>query len=162
MARAKPKTPTLTDFSQLGCRGLKTFETPDGGGFNYRLTVDSTTVGEVHQGGFGGPVELRLHPLHSGLSEPLDAVALARKPEGVEGLSGPFLKMACLESLLGRLVDDTENRRRFKRMCRTKTLFQAPGDDKDTYRTIAAPFSDKVKAYVLKTHPGATFYNETL
>jgi len=158
----KTKTPTLTDFSQLGVKGLKTFETHDGGGYNYKLTVDGVMVGEVHQGGFGGPVELRLHPLHSGLSEPLDAVALARKPEGVEGLSGPFLKMACLESLLSRLVDDTVNRRRFKRLCRTKTVFTVPADGEGTYRQIPRAFSEQLKMHILKTHPDATFYNETI
>lgn len=50
------------------------------------------------------------------------------------------------------LVDEYENAKRFKRICKDKVLFRVKGDKADEWRTIKAAFSKRVKDYIVSKY----------
>lgn len=57
-----------------------------------------------------------------------------------------------VDMFLAGLVDDFENDKRFKKMCKTKTLFRVKGDPEGEWRVISHPFGEKVREFLEKTH----------
>ena len=132
-------------------KGLKLFDTNDGYAFSASVYLNGKKVGSVQNSGHGGPNSY----------DPV--IPKGMKPEAyrkandafIKGLQAQALKIdptATFETedlLIGALVDDFENEKRFKRLCKTKVLFRLKGDDKGEYRTISVKFSNEVKAKVL-------------
>jgi len=65
----------------------------------------------------------------------------------------------CIVFLISELVDDLKVERKFKRLCRTKTLIRLPGDKKETYRPINRRFTSEVHAAILEKYPGVEIIN---
>lgn len=61
----------------------------------------------------------------------------------------PQLKVD-LDTIVARLMDQEEERKQLKRWCKKETLFMLEGDDtsKCQWRTVKAPYSDRVQAYL--------------
>jgi hypothetical protein len=49
-------------------------------------------------------------------------------------------------------MDADENTKRFKRLCRTQTLFRVPGDPPDQYRKLFVPFSAAVRRLLIQQY----------
>lgn len=64
-----------------------------------------------------------------------------------------------LELLVARLCDELELERKLQRRCRAATLFRLPGEPKESYREVRAPFTPALKARILAKHPKAEFIN---
>jgi hypothetical protein len=61
------------------------------------------------------------------------------------------------------LVDIADRIRRYRRLCKTKTVFRGKDDPNDTYRTLTAlPNTEGVREYLAKNWPGATVINDVL
>ena len=58
-----------------------------------------------------------------------------------------------LDSYIGKLVDDHENKKRLARICKKKTLFLLEGDDESKgWRTIKHPYGEAVQAFLDKNY----------
>lgn len=67
-----------------------------------------------------------------------------------------------LDMVIGDLMAKAETQKRLAKWCKTKTVFQVPGDQPDEYRTIDRKFDGSVRAWILKKYPNATIFNEQL
>ena len=146
------QTPTA---NMVTIKGLKTWRTDDGGGWQATLVIDGHEVGTVTDHGSGGPVEWRLQPYEQ-FDVELFAAWAATFGVTIIGNAVPY--DSALDSEIARLIDVELNDRRFARLSKTKTIFRLPTDADGEWRTITAPISDKVRAYLSKTHPTAILW----
>lgn len=165
----------------FGLKALKTWNTDDGGGYQFNLTYGGKVVAEVTEHGHGGEKDIRwedgTYPngtqipnltakakatakIASEARAKLEALAEAAPPVPSE-YGGEPLKVD-VAWLLSVLLDHVENMKRLARICKKETLFTIPGDDGTSFRTVKAPFDARIKAYILNKYPGAVILNETL
>jgi hypothetical protein len=133
-------------------KALTTWRTDDGGGFQATLVVDKKPVAQFTNAGQGGIMEWDV----------TDAVRFAAwaKTHGVT-LDGRFVPCdTAIDIEVARLVDEWEHIKRFTRLSKTKTIFRLPTDADGEWRTVTAPLSDKVRAYLSKTHPTAILWTK--
>ena len=137
--------------------GIKTFDSPDGGGFNATLLFDGKKVATVHDGGHGGEVEL--YPISTSkvsFAEVRDILkAEAAKLPPFKYDDGTELTQDYGDLIVG-LVSAWEQQKedkRLQKLCQTKILFRLKGDRADQLRTIIAPWNDTTKTY-MRTHYG--------
>ncbi len=179
-------TATATDFdikptiaAGFDLKGLKTWNTNDGGGYQFTLTHKGKPVAEVTNDGHGGPVDVQWMNLRwdGSVYIPSDVTPVQRKKLEAQAVLSSSAKSA-LDSILaatprvttewggdpltvdegwamGSLVDFAE----LRKLCVKKTVFRPVGKDADL--VIKAPYDAKVKAYIESKYPGATIYNET-
>jgi len=57
-----------------------------------------------------------------------------------------------LDVLVAEAMDAYENTKRFKRLCRTRTLFRVPGDPPDQYHKLFVPFSAVVRRLLIQQY----------
>lgn len=58
-----------------------------------------------------------------------------------------------LDTFIGKLVDDHENKKRMASLCKKKTLFLLEGDNEaEGWRTIKAPYDVRVQAFLDKNY----------
>ena len=128
-------------------KGLKTWETRDGGGYTCKLLLNGKAVAECEDGGYGGGVIVDFKD--SNRREEFYAF-LKTLPEQTfpEDMGGGSYSV-CDDIFLGGMVDEERNNRRFKRLCKTKTLFSIQGDDPaEGFRTINKPYSPEIQTYL--------------
>lgn len=138
---------------QATVKGLSTWATDDGGGYQAVLCIDGRKVAVFTQDGRGGPLCWELE----------DRVRFWAWAEQY-GVSEQQV-IPCdtpIDTAAAELVDAYEHARQLRRWCRTKTLFTLPGDEPGTFRTIKAPFSERAKAFILGKYPNATIINEAI
>jgi hypothetical protein len=58
----------------------------------------------------------------------------------------------CNDTVIDFLVVSYEERKLLKRYCNKETLFQLPGELKNEWRTIASPYSPKVKKWLVEKY----------
>lgn len=150
---------------------FQSMRTDDGGGYSFDLYMDGKLAAFVCQEGNGGSTMVRWSDQKHGASElekqfdayvdALPAEALAADAQEWEKELYPDGKIKVdADTFLAQLADEYELTKRFKRMCKSKTLFRLPEDGKEHYRTVKQPFTPELKAKILARHPGATFINE--
>lgn len=157
-------------------KGLRSFASPDGGGYNATLTHNGVVVADLHDGGYGGEVEVQykglawngephLNPtatpaqakkdraqasVSKAAKDALDALIAATPPVAAWGKTLPVT----LWWVVGELVTHAE----IVKICAKKTLFRPAGRSADL--VINVPFDASIKAHILGKYPGARIYNE--
>jgi len=163
---------------------VKSFEGMEGKGFNAELVRDGKPVAFVIDEGNGGcyyfrwydrgavtvdvpwvdykgnPVVVRCTPEEAAMHEEIRG-----KMWESEFLDGQ--KQMDLDMFVGELVDAHENAKRFKRLAKAKTLFRYVGEPEGAWHVLKAPFSKRVKDFIVSTcmKDGKTLesiYNETI
>tara|TARA_R110000787_G_scaffold250297_1_gene355925 strand:+ start:5546 stop:6115 length:570 start_codon:yes stop_codon:yes gene_type:complete len=130
-------------------KGLKTWDTHDGGGWQVSLYANGKRIAEVTQRGHGGPLWWEF--------KPVDAHALVAfgASQGVSDfLDGNFVKFDTdADSALCEMVDDLEHKREMKRWCKTKVVFRFPQDEEGKYRTIkCAHYTESVRRKMVERY----------
>ena len=69
-----------------------------------------------------------------------------------------------LDEKIDDLLNEAEEKKQFKRWCKTKTVFALKGDEAGTFRTIAHRFTQEVKDFLHRKHGNklARIVNEEL
>ena len=128
-------------------------EASDGLAWSAVLMLGKTKVLHVQDGGYGGGLEI--HPYDPEAYKAFEAHVAALpdaffqddgpKPfgEDAEPARTPHDRMKHFLTTLG---DATQNDKRFRRICRTKTLVRLKADAAGDFRTYSVPFSPTVAA----------------
>jgi hypothetical protein len=146
-------------------RNVKTFMGMDSHGYNATLYRDGVKVAFVIEDGNGGESEIQWFD-HQAPKVEVQWTDYTGKPlsirctpeeaklyEFIRGktwdseVSGKF--QMNIGMFVSELVDEFENAKRFKRICKDKTLFRIKGDKADVWRTIKAAFSKRVKDFIV-------------
>lgn len=153
---AAPKAP------ELAVRAVKTFRGMEGAGFNADLYVNGTKAALVIDEGNGGQylfrwcnvrAEKTLTEYAKATLRPENRSVKQLRKLGVFFANGSAGLQTRLEEIVAKLVDDWEYQKKLRRICRTTTLFLAPGDDATKgYRTIKAPYDGRVREYIIKKY----------
>lgn len=133
-------------------KALTTWRTEDGGGYQATLVVGNKPVAQFTESGQGGPLEWNV----------INATLFAAwaKTHNVISDGQSVSCDTAIDAEVARLVDEWQHVKRFTRLSKTKTIFRLPTDAEGEWRTIAAPFNDKVGAYLSKTHPTAILWTK--
>ncbi len=145
-------------------KGLRTWQTHDGGGYQGTLVVDGVAAAYVHDDGHGGCLTIEVGTTDAAkrawdtfrawaLARPLDATLF---PDSLP--DDDFGTTSRIEIAIGACLEDFEWARRVARLSKTKTLFRLPDDRPGEWRTLMLPDSDESRALVSKKYSGlATF-----
>ena len=138
---------TQTHTTQtLTIKTLKTWRDHDGGvAYQATLALDGRTVGQVTEDGYGGVLLYNI----ARPDAPRWTAYLATLP-----LAEPYQDVAAerIEALVGAFLEAREAVRFQKRLakaCATKTVFRLETDPVAEYRTLNAPFSDRVRQFLV-------------
>ena len=139
-------------------KGLKTWRSHDGGGWQVQLLANGTRIAEVTDEGNGGPLDWLIGP------ETVDAVAAFGVTHGVKELvtNGHVRCDTDADSALATMIDALEAQKQLKRWCKTKVLFTVPGDEVGSFRTIKGAISERIRLHIMSKYPTATIINDTL
>lgn len=144
----------------LSIKGLKTWNTDDGGGYQFRLYMGATPIADVTQGGYGGPTDARFFgPAGVKALADLEAFVKTQTYEGFDGKPAPMNLDIYLEDLLRehKVAKALERARKGG----TVTLFRLPGDGEDVYRTLGNKNQpcppEKGKVWLEKKHGAGNF-----
>ena len=139
----------------LTLNGIKTFNGNEGPGFSATLYIDGRKAGEVVDDANGS--EYRYHVSREDHEALLKFAATL--PQDLKDGEEPFRPetwaRVALDSIVGKLVDDTESEKRLKRHCSASVCYRLKGDEKGTFLKIA-PVGGKKRvadwdAWVAKT-----------
>ena len=155
-------------------KGLKTWSSRDGGGYQYTLTHNGKAVATVTENGLGGPIDIRWmsmtgdgnfavwfnatpaqikkataqYALSKAAKDALDAFVASLPPHHYNGKD--------LKVDVGWVAEELVNIAETRKSLRSKTLFRVDG----TEYQIKAVYDAKVAAYIKHTHPTAIILNE--
>lgn len=152
-------------------KGLKKWNTRDGGGYQFTLIRHGKPVAEITNDGQGGETRVNWIGLRwdgsvlSGLS-PADTkkavlVQTAKADFNAIVKAAPQFESYGMtlsmndDILLEELLSYVER----LKLCKTKTVFRLP-DDPTAEHVLKAPFNPEVRAYVLRKWPAAIILNE--
>ena len=130
-------------------KGLKTWNTHDGGGFQVSLYADGKRIAEVTQDGHGGPLHWAFKPIAA------RALAAFGTAHGVSDfLNGNFVKFDTdADIALCQMVEDLQQTRQITRWCKTKVVFRFPKDKEGDYYTIkCAHYTESVRRQVVERY----------
>ena len=113
-------------------KAVKSFESPDGGGFNCTLLEDGKPVAQCHDSGDGGDVDFRWLDKTAEARLEQYCAALPKTDPDEYGMELTWDPGFFVSDLVARYLDD----KRFERMSRTKYLFRVEGDPAGEWRTI--------------------------
>jgi hypothetical protein len=156
---------------------LKTFYTPDGGGYNCTLYRDGKRVAEIHDGGHGGEIEIeiawldrssRIMNVEAGYCTYPEETILLNHVKGMYypadtalGIKENSLTMGT-SGFIGELVSDFEFEKKVRRLIKNSTCYRTKPQGSGEFWTIKAPFTAAVKARIQKDEPALVeIYNET-
>ena len=148
-------------------RNVKTFMGNDCPGFNATLYRDGVKIALVVDDGSGGMMSFEWLdcqapkveiPWWNYKNEPCMILCTPEEAKlhefirgkTFDGLSGP--EQMDIEMFASGLVDKFENAKRFKRLCKTNTLFRVNGDKDGEWRTIKGPFTKRIKDFIVKIY----------
>jgi len=147
-------------------KNVKSFRGHEGHGYNASLYRDGNKVALIIDDANGGEVQAEwvdsMAPRQSVQSINYKGESYVQRCTPEEAILVEFMKGKKVDlgqglgevdldigMFVGQLLDAYENDKRFKKICKTKTLFQVKGDKKDEYRTVPQPYSKKVKDYIV-------------
>ncbi len=154
---------SATDVFSL--RGIKTFQGKDGHGLNATLLRNGKPVCTLLDEGCGGEMWFQWHDQRHGASEEekrFNAFIDKRRAEipadKVNEYDMNERELFDGETWINGEVDRIQNDRRFKRLCKTKTLFQVDGEiGGDSFRTVKG-VGPQIRAWIDKQYAGKKVY----
>lgn len=150
-------------------KGLKKWNTPDGGGYTFTLTHHGKPVANVLNEGTGGATRVEWLGLRwDGSAMPgSDAKKAALTRQAATVFDAILKSLPPFESYgmtlkvdAGILLEELVNYVDLQKLCKSKTAFRLPEDTNGTYRVLKAPFDPNVRAYILSQWPFASILNE--
>ena len=175
MTQSAPAVPHAALIAAgLDAKGIKTWKSRDGGGYQYTLTHKGTGVATVTNDGNGGPTDIHWagmtwngslsvgadatpaqvkkataqYALSKAAKDALDALVASLPPHHYHGKD--------LKVDAGWVAEELVNIAETRKSLRTKTIFQVNG----TEYQIKAVYDAKVAAYIKGKYPGAVILNE--
>lgn len=145
-----------------GIKGLKTWATDDGGGYQCSVYRNGVKVAYIHNDGNGGPLDVDWAS-----PEERDLFREERVIGKIEDPSTDHPEIND-EIALAILVDEKTTLALLKRYCAKETVFTVEGDNPGAYRTFTVPFdpakADRYHDTINKRYPGKThtIFNELL
>jgi hypothetical protein len=133
--------------SQFQIKGLKTWATRDGGGYQYNLYRDNKKVAFIHEEGNGGPLK----------TEWFDKKTEAELNTYVKSLGqvqcGDFAVDMDIAIWLEELLNDAEFQKKLSKYRKQGTLFRFLTDPVDSFRTMKTLDVAKAVEYLDKKYP---------
>lgn len=128
--------------------------------FTANIWIDGRKAGDVRNHGTGGANEVWFADREVQMA--FDAFVAAMPPIPNEWGGDPLPMDA--DMFVGRLLDEHEERAWATRQCRKRTLFRLKGDGTESWRTVEAPFTPAVKAFLVRKYGDAveTILNEQI
>ena len=149
-------------------RNVKGFTGEDCPGFNASLYCDGQKVAFVIDSGNGGELTFQWTDRNEPkvdikwVNHKDEEIVFKGTPEEAKihnllfgqkmEFEGKLRGQKSLELFVAELVNEVENNRRFKRLCKTKTLFQVKGDEKGSYRVIKQIYSKRIRDFIERTY----------
>jgi hypothetical protein len=163
-------------------KGLKTWESSEGGGFQFTLTHHGKAVARVTEHGMGGPIDVEWNGIHwdgsirstaskaetrqAALSkvalEAFEAVLAATPPIKADPATGIPDDAPPLTPDEGWLMSALLEHVELAKLCAKKTAFRLPDDRHGTYRVFAEPYGPSIAGHIRKTYPTAVILNEEI
>jgi hypothetical protein len=109
--------------------------------FSASIYLRGKRVGNVQNIGQGGPNEY--HWLDREAGREIEAWASEQDTE---------YEFEKLDQILGSIANEVEELRWLKRNSKRNTLFMLKGEEKKGYRTVKAPYSPEVEAFIKKKY----------
>lgn len=118
----------MINLNTLTVRNLKTFASPDGGGFNATLVIDDEVIAHIFDGGFGGGVDYDWKCSEFKRTEIHNAVA-ALPPYEFMG----YTLNHDLDGLIGTAVGNFELAKKEKAACKKGLCYRKADDEEGTF-----------------------------
>jgi hypothetical protein len=149
-AEQAPCTPPKA--GKLTVKAIKSFEGMEGLGFNCSLYEDGKRMGAVIDEGRGGSFLYRLKGDAGGKKErELQRWARVQAQCGYSDQ---------LDIVVAGLVEDAENEKRLKRLCRKQTVAKLETDDDGEHSVWKVPYSPEFAAKIRAKFPVVEIVNE--
>lgn len=140
----------IQNFNGYTVKGIKSFVGMEGLGFNATLYKDGRKIAFCIDEGCGGDVIFQFvnrdgkdEKTLRDYCDTLPRVKCKGVPEGLKMDMGWFITA---------LVDQCEKDQKFKRQCKTHTLFRLTDDKEGQYWTLKAVYSPTVREHLQKKH----------
>jgi hypothetical protein len=131
---------------KLEARGVKSFLGREGHGFNASLYINGKKAAFVMDSADGGMYDWRW------LDKDAEK-AFAEHIEMIPPVGGEFPHNVDADEVMGGLVDDALNARRFARLMKTKTVFRLKSDKDGDWRTLnGGPYSPAAREWLVKKY----------
>ncbi len=162
-------------------KNVKTFKGMDGGGFNCSLYKDGKKIAECIDSGCGGEVMFHWMDFKAPkIKRDIPNIYVEGKISHVSFTpeENEFHQVCARETfeILGKifpktpdvkveeLINEFENTKRLKRMCKTKTLFRVKSKSYQDgeWMVLKIPFTPKVKEHIITKYGNCIILNETI
>jgi hypothetical protein len=152
----------LDPFAPYKLSNTQQMDSREGLAWSAILTLGKTKVLHVHDGGYGGALEI--HPIDAAAYKAFEAhVAALPHAFFQDDLPSPFGEPSQparsphdrIEHFLSCLGDATQNDKRFRRVCRTQTLVRLKADPPGEFRVYKVIHSPAVAAKLRQKHGDA-------
>jgi hypothetical protein len=131
------------DHGEYSIKGVQTFKGREGmGGFNLTLYRNGKRVSEVINSDNGG-----CHSYYWFANKHAEEAALREQAQ----IAFPQETFEVEDRFIWQLLEDWENNKRFKRICKKEILVRLDGDEKGTYRKVNMSYSANNIAGLRKT-----------
>lgn len=147
---------------------VKSFQGMDGFGYNAELCRDGKPVAFVIDGGNGGSIEIQWKDTQANRVK-INIITSDGKPYTYSGtpeeaILAEHLKTlpteildgieisVCKDIFIGELVDEFENDKRYRRLCKKSTLYRKGGN----VYSIKTPYNSQVANMLREKHPDLT------
>ena len=130
--------------------------------FNASIYVDGKKVGDAKNNGRGGANDIDVFTKDGRWNRDLISDMELEAETHTWTYEGETYSHN-LDSYIGKLVDDFDEQRNLKRMCRTETLYRIPDEtyDEGEYHTMKHKYGEDVKTYLTETYgDGVRIINE--
>jgi len=166
-------TPKLFDFGtdvsplpvlQAGfvAKGLKTWDTMDGGGYQFNLYFQNAKVAQVTQGGRGGDTNLCWDFSAKGARAKKVEAAKAKLSEIAAATDPVPFNDSTLDVDEEWLMEALMEGSPLATKCKKFVVFQGAQDEAGSYRTLKCAYDDGAKAFLAKKYPDAAILNDIL
>jgi len=120
--------------------------------FSATIYVDGKKVGEVLNRGCGGCNDYHFDGLRPNQMRDPDGIYQKLDAHAKEWCDkhDPTIKFEHLDCFIMDMVDKIEDKKWFKRRCKSTTLFRLKDTPKDEWRTINRPFDAAIKAHLVE------------
>lgn len=135
-------------------KNIKTHKGREGEGLNATIYRDGKQVGTIYDDANGGMVDF--HFINKGERQKFEDYCSQAWPK-TEGAKYWLIEMKgvrelstqdYMEGFTNTFVDNYHTKKKLDRLAAKKTLFRIEGDDPDGWRTVTAPYSEKVLAFI--------------
>lgn len=138
-------------------KNVKSFQGREGHGFECSLYKDGKKIGTVTDTADGGMIDFYLD---KGEEEILEAFCKTL-PKWSSELTGKKHDTD-KDMFITNLVDEWEDNKKLKRLCKTKTVVLMSDNKEGEYSVFNIKFSENAKQQILKKYENPVFMNERL